>query len=100
MEGDGETGQLTVGRNTDHAESQRKAEENTASADKENEQENGERGEKKYHVTNTCLGDTGDGGKENGDQAKSQKRRNHNWVDTETTIRTDEQRLGLVYLEK
>lgn len=77
MEGDGETGQLTVGRNTDHAESQREPEENTASADKEKEQENGERGEKKYHVTNTCLGDTGDGGNENADQVKSQKLRGH-----------------------
>lgn len=44
MEGDGETEQLTGGNNTDHTESQRKHEENSASADKENEHENGERG--------------------------------------------------------
>lgn len=41
--------------NIDYTESQRRQEENTASADKENERENGERGEKKYYVTNTCL---------------------------------------------
>ena len=69
-EGGGEKSQLTVGSNTDHSESQRKLEESTASADKEKEQENGERGEKKCHVTNTSLGATRDGGKENADRTR------------------------------
>lgn len=67
---DGETGQLTVGNNTDHTESQRKQEMNTVTADNENEQENGERGKKKYHVTNICLGATGHAVEENADQVK------------------------------
>lgn len=75
---DGEVGQLTVRNNIDNTESQRRQEENTASGDKENEQENGERGEKKYHVTNTCLEPLEMEGRKMPISRTAEKRRNHN----------------------
>lgn len=77
MEDAGEMRLLTMGNNTNHTDSWRKQEGNSQSW-QGNEQENGQRGDKKYHVTNTCLAATGNGLKETAHQAKRQRRANLN----------------------